>query len=241
MRELLELIRARRSHRGPYDRQRRIAKEDLARIIEAGRWAPTAHNMQNFQIVVVDEPRDLEAIAKMGFSLSEAFVRENFKQLSFSEEELSKKKVGILGAMFPPFMRKPDFKLSELTEEEKKGMGSRVPLQASALLLIVVYDPRQRAPASEGDFLGIMSLGCVMENMWLMASSLGIGLHILSSLAAEPAEHELKRILDIPAHLRVAFTCRLGYPTGEPGAYLRVRRDIDDFTHHNRFGRMGLG
>ncbi len=128
----------------------------------------------------------LEAIAKMGFSLSEVFVRENYKQLSFSEEELAKKKVGILGTMFPPFMRKPDFKLSDLTEEEKKGMGSRVPLQASAVLLIVVYDPRQRAPASEGDFLGIMSLGCVMENMWLMASSLGIGLHILSSLAAEP-------------------------------------------------------
>jgi len=208
--ELLTLMRDRRSLRVPYDRQRRISKEDLRRIVEAARWAPTAHNMQNFQIVVVDDRDALAAIGKMGFSLSEVFVRENYRQLS-------------------------------LSEEEKKAVGARVPLEASAALLVVVYDPRQRAPASEGDFLGIMSIGCVMENMWLMANSLGIGLHILSSLAADPAESELKRVLDIPGHLKVAFTCRLGYPVGQPGRYLRVRRDVDDVAHYNRFGQKGLG
>jgi nitroreductase len=197
--------------------------------------------MQNFEVIVVDDKQVLDAVGKMGFSLSEVFVRENYTQLSFSEEELARRKVGILATMFPPFMRKPDFRLSDLAEEEKKGMAARIPLQSSSVLLIVVYDPQQRAPASEGDFLGIMSLGCVMENMWLMSSSLGIGLHIVSSLAADPAERELKRILDIPGHLKVAFTCRLGYPTEQPGTYLRVRRDIEDFTHHNRFGRRGLG
>ena len=239
--ELLRLIQGRRSQRGPYDPQRQIGKEELGHIIEAGRWAPTAHNMQNFEIIVVDDRNVLDAIGKMGFSLSEVFVRENYGHLSFSEEELARKKVGILGTMFPPFMRKPDFRLADLSEEEKRGMAARVPLQASSALLIVLYDPRQRAPASEGDFLGIMSLGCVMQNMWLMASSLGIGLHIVSSLAADPVESELKGILDIPAHLKVAFTCRLGYPVGQQGSYVRVRRDTDDFTHHNRFGKKGLG
>jgi hypothetical protein len=32
-------------------------------------------------------------------------------------------------------------------------------------MLFVVYDPAKRAPASEGDFLGALSLGYVMENM----------------------------------------------------------------------------
>jgi nitroreductase len=239
--ELLRLIQERRSQRGPYDGQRTISEENVRQIIEAGRWAPTAHNMQNFQVIVIDDRDVLQAIGKMDFSLSEEFVRENYRQLSFSEEELARKKVGVLGTMFPPFMRKPDFRLSDLTEEEKKGAASRVPLQASALLLVVVYDPGQRAPASDGDFLGIMSLGCVMENMWLMASSLGIGLHIVSSLAAGPAESGLKRLLDIPEYLKVAFTCRLGYPVGPQGSYLRVRRDVDDFAHRNRFGKKGLG
>jgi nitroreductase len=86
-----------------------------------------------------------------------------------------------------------------------------------------------------------MSLGCVMENMWLMASSLGIALHIVSSLAAGPAERKLKHLLEIPDELKVAFTCRLGYPPQQSGAYLRVRRDIQDLTHRNRFGKRGLG
>ncbi len=239
--ELFALMQERRSQRGPYDAKRPVSREDVRRIIEAARWAPTAHNMQNFQVVVIDDRDVLRRIGEMSFSLSEEFVRENYRQLSFSEEELARKKVGVLGAMFPPFMRKPDFRLSDLTEEDRKAAGARVPLQASAVMMVVLYDPRQRAPASEGDFLGIMSLGCVMENMWLMAGSLGIALHIVSSLAAGPAERDLKALLGVPAELKVAFTCRMGYPAGPERPYLRVRRELEDFTHHNRFGEKRLG
>ncbi len=136
--ELLRLIQERRSQRGPYDPQRPISKENVRQIVEAARWAPTAHNMQNFQVVVIDDTEVLQSIGKTGFSLSEEFVRENYRQLSFSEEELAAKKVGVLGTMFPPFMRKPDFRLSDLTEEEKKGAASRVPLQATSVMLVVL-------------------------------------------------------------------------------------------------------
>ena len=40
----------------------------------------------------------------------------------------------------------------------------------------------------ENDFLGVISLGCAMENMWLMAHSLGIGVHIVSSLSGNEVE-----------------------------------------------------
>jgi len=103
-------------------------------------------------------------------------------------------------------------------------------------MLIVVYDPAKRAPASEGDFLGILSLGCLMENMWLMANSLGIGFHILSSLSAETVEEEVKKILNIPENLKIAFSCRLGYVVSAPAKYLRVRREKKDFTNYNKFG-----
>jgi len=109
-------------------------------------------------------------------------------------------------------------------------------IKSSSTLLIVLYDPDHRAPASEGDFLGIISLGCVMENMWLMAHSLGIGLHLVSSLSGDPVEKEVKNILDIPEHLKIAFSCRLGYPVSTQSEYLRVRRDVEDFTHYDQFG-----
>jgi nitroreductase len=43
----------------------------------------------------------------------------------------------------------------------------------------------------------MMSLGCVMENMWLVAQSLGIGFHIQSVMSATSVEREVKRILAV--------------------------------------------
>jgi nitroreductase len=231
MTEMMELIKSRRSLRAPYDPRRPVEPEKLAQILEAARWSPSAHNMQNFEIVVVDDPQVLEAIAHIERPVSETFVRENYAQLSSSEEELLQRKTGILGTMFPPSWRKPDFRLADLSAEEIAA--TRRPLPASPLLLVVVYDPSRRAPASEGDFLGIMSLGCVMENMWLAAESLGIGMHIVSSLSSGG---EVKEILGVPERLMIAFSCRLGYPEPVSPPYLRVRREVAAFTHHNRYG-----
>jgi nitroreductase len=234
MQKVLTIIRERQSARIPFDSERPVAKEDLRQILEAGRWAPTAHNMQNFEIIIVDDKKVLGAIGGIKSTVSEAFIRENYQQLSFSEEELLRKKVGILGTLFPLAWRTPGYKPGKETD-------SRRPLQTSPVMLIVVYDPERRAPASEGDFLGIVSLGCVMENMWLMANSLGISFHVVSSIGTDPVEKEIKSILNIPDRLKIPFAFRLGYPISPPAKYLRVRRDIEDFTHHNRFGSRYRG
>jgi nitroreductase len=189
--------------------------------------------MQNFDVVVVDDKEVLEIVGNVKSRISEDFLRENYEQLSFSREELLEKKTGILGTMFPPAWVDPS-KMSEVAHESAL-MPLTQSIRGSPCLLIVIYNPQKRAPASEGDVLGFMSLGCVMENMWLMAQSLGINLQILSSFAALPVEKQIKQILCIPEHLKIAYTCRLGYPSGS-AKYLRVRRDIVDFAHHNKFG-----
>ncbi|HTW90201.1 MAG TPA: nitroreductase family protein [bacterium] len=222
------MIEKRHSSRVPFDSARPVSKEDLRTILEAGRWAPTAHNMQNFQIVVVDDERVLKDLAGIKRTVSETFIRENFEHLSFSEEELRRRKVGILGTNFPPSWRTPGVK----PNPEEGGIRA---LPACPTLLVVLYDPSRRAPASEGDFFGAISLGCMTENLWLAANALGIDFHVVSPLASGSAEAEVKRILSIPAHLRVVYGIRLGY-AATPPPYLRVRRDIEDFCHHNRFG-----
>lgn len=236
--ELLKLMRDRQSTRMPFDAKRLIAKDDLLQILEAGRWAPTAHNMQNFELIVIDDDKVLESIRNIKRPVSETFVRENYLQLSFSEEELLNKKTGILAAMFPPSWRKPDFKLDAIDENTDSSVQR--PLPACPAMIVVVYDPDKRAPASEGDFLGSISLGCAMENMWLMANSLGISFHIVSSLSSGSVGKEVKSILHIPENLEIAFSCRLGYTISAPAKYLRVRRDVKDFVSHNKFGSRGL-
>jgi len=237
MQELLKLIKERQSSRTPYDPQRPVGKEEIRQILEAGSWAPTAHNMQNFEVIVVDDKKLLKDIGDIQFPTSETFIRENYKQLSFSEEELKKKKTGVLGTMFPKSWLNPVFEPDRVDDDEVEHpfLQRHNQLLTCAMLVLVLYDSSKRAPASEGDFLGIMSIGCVLENMWLMASFLGIGLHIVSALSGDYVENEIRQMLNIPAHLKIAISFRLGYPTASVD-YLRVRRDVDDFMHYNGYG-----
>ncbi|MGA2282922.1 MAG: nitroreductase family protein [Candidatus Dormibacteria bacterium] len=230
-----EVIHDRHSERAPYDPSRQVLEADLEAILEAARWAPTAHNMQNHEIIVVDDRSTLAAIGRLRAGVSRDFVKENYAQLSFSEEELMRKGTGVLATMFPPSWRTRD--------AEPDAGAERATLDATMrscpVTLIVLYDPLRRAPASEGDFLGIMSLGCVMQNMWLMAQARGIGMQIMSVFGGGAVEDELRSLLSIPSHLRIAFACRLGYRAGEARPQLRVRRPIGRFVHRNTYRDHG--
>ena len=238
MSDFLKLVTQRQSARVPFDPNRPVSKESLRQIIEAARWSPTAHNMQNFEILVVDDKEVLGKIGKIKSHVSEAFIRENYQQLSFSEQELLQKKVGILGTNFPPDWRDPA-KLDKAVRESVPSPLNQS-IRGSPLLLIVIYDSRKRAPASEGDVLGFISLGCVMENIWLMAQSLGISVHILSVFSGDAVEKDVKRILNVPEFMKIAFAIRLGYAASKQTKRLRVRRDAETLTHHNRFRNKGL-
>jgi nitroreductase len=190
--------------------------------------------MQNFELIVVDDREVLTALSAIPTTVSQTFVEENYAQLSFSEEELRKRKVGLLGLMFPPAWRTPGVKPHVDGQHLHSILGAL--LAKSAALIVVVYDSERRAPASENDALGMMSLGCVMENMWLVAVSLGIGFHVQSSLGSAEVEGDVKSALGIPAHMKIGFAVRLGYPVAAR-EYLRVRRDVSAFAHRNRYGR----
>ncbi|MFX1501037.1 MAG: nitroreductase family protein [Promethearchaeota archaeon] len=234
--EMLELIKSRQSTRTNFDQSRPIKKESLNKILEAARWAPTPHNMQNFEIIVIDDKQILEVIANLKYTISDDFIKENYQLASFSKEEYLKKKVGILGTRFPSALRNPDLKLDNSTRTKLASFIGRS-IQLTSVLLIILYDPLKRAPASPGDFLGIIGLGCVMENMWLMAHSMGIAFHIISSLNIDDMEKEIKTLLNIPNQMKIAFGVRLYYSQTPPQNYLRVRREIQEFVHYNQFGK----
>ena len=229
--DLLRLIKERKSSRGPFDEHRPLDPAVLRAILEAAAWAPTAHNMQNFEIVVVDDKSVLAKLGELESSVSPDFLRENYAQLSFSEEELKSRKTGILANQFPP---------AWLTEEARQGkwkapvskFGEQI--SRGPVLLLFLYDPARRAPASEGDFLGVMSLGFMLENVWLMAAAQGVGLHVVSAFGNEPISGQVKKLLNIPPALSITLGIRLGYPVGDEHRP-RVRRDVEDFVRFNHY------
>ena len=239
MRDMLNIIRDRRSMREPFDIGRPIAKPELQCILEAARWAPTPNNMQNFEVLVVDDQKQLGAIAAIPAEMSEAFLRENYDQLSFSDDELQIRKTGMLARMFPAAWTDPEAWSPDSDYTSQLSFLGKF-MQPAPLLLIVVYDSNKRAPGSDRDIVGHLSLGCVLENMWLESESLGIGLQVLTVFSNGQVENRLKRLLGIPGHLKIAFACRLGYPTAPSPKEPHVRRDIEDFVHHNHFGRKEI-
>ena len=233
MEDLLTLIKTRQSTRGAFDTQRPVLKEDINKILEAGNWAPTPHNMQNYEIIVVDDEKILEAIGDIQFAIPRANMEENNLYMSNSEEELRRKKTGIVNRMPVSVTEQGANPTAYITSSLKRS------LTATSALLVVAYNPNKRAPGSEGDLLGKIGIGCVMENMWLMAHSLGIGMHIVSAVSyIDSLEKHVKEILGIPEYFKLVFSFRLGYPVSSSGNYLRIRRDVEDFTHFNHYGKQ---
>jgi len=182
-------------------------------------------------MLVVDDPAVMDRIGTVRREISEVFLRENLQQLSFSEEELRRKRTGVLASTFPLSWQRAD---ADATKIEPGPLCDL--LQGSPTLLLILYDRAVRAPASEGDFLGIMSLGCVMQNLWLAAQAVGISAQILSSFGAASVQRELGPMLRLPDNRSIAFACRLGFPKAPATGSLRVRREVPEFVYRNRYG-----
>ena len=102
MSEVLELIKqqtiaADALRSGPPGRRRRSWRRSSRR--RAGRRPPTTCRTSRSSWSTTRQV--LEAIASIERPISETFVRENYEQLSFSEEELAQSKTGILGTHVP--------------------------------------------------------------------------------------------------------------------------------------------
>jgi nitroreductase len=238
LRDLLDIMWQRHTSRSAFDPDRQITEPDLQRILDAARWAPTAHNMQNFEIIVVDDQQRLSAISAIQMAPMETFIRETHHQLSLSEAELLRRKTGLLASMLPESWHEAEAVPIDSAAAHHTFVGRTI--QKCPVLLVVLYDGRLGGPGSEEAVLSLMSLGCVMQNMWLMTESLGISVQVLSGLGATAVESKVQSILDVPQHLKIAFAARLGYPTTDSESYMRVRRRIQDFTHRNRYGLIPI-
>lgn len=184
------LIESRHSARGAFNPDRRVTEIELAHLVEAARWAPTADNLQNFQLAVIDEPAVL----------------------------------AVLGAI----------PAGDAARDGRRTLGELI--AGAPMVMVVVFDPTACAPASDCDALGAISLGCVLENLWLEAHSLQLDLQVMSAFSAAGVAPEVARVLGVPPPWLVAYALRLGHALSAAHPP-RVRRAPEDFVHRNGFRR----
>ncbi|MHA1386726.1 MAG: nitroreductase family protein [Candidatus Helarchaeota archaeon] len=235
-----ELVKYRRSSRWMFT-NKPIPNSELIKILEAARFAPTPHNSQPFEIVVVKDKKVIKDISEVGFRLNEKYVNEHFYWVRHSEKELEEKKDGVHINTLPKFVMdlKDNAELINSDDFWQKAMGLwSLLVQNSAVLLLILYNKERPGVGPLKHLWGIISIGGVMQNIWLAANDLGISAQLISGqLMNSDSVNKIKRILKIPdKKYRLMLMFRLGYEK-KFGKYGTVhRRELKDFVHLNHFG-----
>ena len=196
--ELLALVRGRRSVRRFLAEP--VADEDVRRLLEAARWAPSPTNRQPWRFVVV---RDPERKARMRDAVAQA-AREAAAAVGGMVEE----GMAPYAAMFAAFEQAPVV----------VGVLARRPSRVAARLGAELSDTERAALAGD-----LPAVGAAIQNLLLAAHALGLGACWLSGpLLAAPA---LRAILGAPTTLDLVALVPVGRPADAPEA--PPRRDVD--------------
>ncbi|HZE05738.1 MAG TPA: nitroreductase family protein [Solirubrobacteraceae bacterium] len=201
---LLEIVRHRRSVRR-FEPGRRVPRETLRRIMEAGRWAPSGANAQPWDFICVDDA-DIRARVQEVFLRQGARLRSNVERFPAVNKSFLANTVAIIlvlgderyKACFP------------------QGVGAAEP---------------EYAANNENIFF--CSLGAAIQNIQLATIACGLTSAWLSGGGEEQTAGELREILHFPDTARPYGTVPIGYPARYPDS--KWRRPLEQVIHWNRF------
>ncbi|MHA1784986.1 MAG: nitroreductase family protein [Candidatus Helarchaeota archaeon] len=233
-----ELVKYRRSSRWMYSSKKQIPDDDLKKILEAARWAPTPHNRQPYEIIVVTNKKIIKELSEVEFRLSKREVDEH-ASWTFSVEELETKGIGVQEDVLPKFVLDLQERPELINDDEfwKRTMKLySLLIQASSALLFILYDPTIPGIGSLKNVWGLLSIGAIMQNIWLAANDFEISAQLISGQTmAIDAKRKIYDILNIPKKLKLLVLFRLGYEKqfGKNGT--PYRRKLEDFVHFNKY------
>lgn len=214
---LLALIHSRRSIRKFAEKA--VSRDDLARVFEAARWAPSNHNRQPWRFLVLEDRERIQALAR---SIGE--------QLAGKLKSLP----ATVGAY-----------AGELAHYATVFSGAPVlivalhkqPVSVSATLLEGV--PNAGLVSGEP-----LSVAMAVQNLLLAAHALGLGTCVLTAPLLAP--EAVAAGLPLPAGFDLTCFVALGYPAESPApprrkilAQITEYIDDDNRSDHDRNGNPG--
>lgn len=202
--DFLALVQSRRSIRR--FKPDPVANEDIEKIIEAARWAPSGFNSQLWEFVVVKKPELRDQIgATVGTALQQIFQKTPPPGSPHS---------GAAKKMIMGWQQAPVFIL--LFGDTRVRACSPVPP-------VVTDDEKWKS-------VFYVSLACAYQHAALAATSLGLGSQWLSAVGIPSVEATIKALLGIPDSMKVFDMLVLGYPDMDlPPKKMRSRDEIIHF------------
>lgn len=212
VRQLNEVIRARRSVRS-FEPGRRVSRDVLEEIAEAGRWAPSGANTQPWDICVVEAP---EAIARTAAVLADQADRLNAHCRGFPHVH-KKHWVHDAVAIVVVFV--------------DARWEDAYPVATDAVVDAAEYAENRRN-------ILLVSVGAAVQNIQLATTAVGLSSAWLSGGGEPRTAGDLQAALGFPDTHVPYGVVPIGWPHRRSES--RWRRDLDEVVHWNGADRAAL-
>ena len=249
---IFDAMTQRRSYRGAFEK-RAIETDDLEKLIEAARWAPSPFNVQPWEIVLIQEAEGKAALAELTERAVVAqfkdpkFLDDNSRWMRVTETEWQARGDGVLLSehvtLPKPLQHAPEKLLQELLEHAKSftllghlGAG-KLPAREMAtqvreapLLMLVTMNCKRFPPGQGATRWMWLSMGMLIQNVLLAATALNIGVQFVSAPLESAANREqIRRLFKVPTSYEIITLLRMGY-VAEAGRD-SVRLQPSGFVH----------
>lgn len=206
---------------------KKVSNEDILKIIDAARYAPSGMNFQPWEFVVIRYKKCIEEIAYI------------------KAEEINLPKIAKI--MNKVKFLKRYIKMPPLVE---RGIKNAKNAQA---MIVVCGDTRKRInlPGQKHkvvhgkiilkkplnivdvDSIYASSMSAAFIHMLLAATTLGLGSQYITLTSSPIKEKRIKEKLGIPDHMKIYDTLALGYPKYEPRK--KFTRELQDIVHFGNY------
>lgn len=254
--DLLEAIRKRKTTNTPFLPDR-VSDEHKRLLIEAASRAPSHFNSQPWRFVIVENKERIQQIAGIaGDSMKHlmeggSFVARYRRYFRFSGKESTATGSGIYIDNVPAVLR-PMVKmvfseqvgslLGKLGAANILGGDQRKIVNGAPLLLAITLDKQEYKPGELSGLYASITLGAVIQTLWLVTTACNIGMQFISTPLEVPANKA--RIVDLlripPEHDLVAIF-RMGYK--DPNAPRNTidwtssqRKPFTELVHYESWG-----
>ncbi len=256
---IFEAITQRRSYRGEFQ-DRPIDEAHLNRLIEAARWTPSPFNVQPWELLIIQESEGKDVLADMTKRAiieqfkDTKFLEDNSRWMCLNETEWEDRADGVLltdHVTLPKLLQNCPEKLTgsilkgllknakSLTILGHLGAGKMpakeiaTQVREAPLLVLITMNSRRRPPGEGATRWMWLSIGMMIQNILLAATSLDIGVQFVSApLESETDRESIRQHFNIPDYHEVMTLLRIGYVSSENGNSVRLKPS--EFVHYEK-------
>lgn len=255
--ELQEAILSRRTTNTKFAEEK-VSQEHIELLIRMASFAPSHFNSQPWKFIVVEDKETIGRIGKIACDCMVQLMEEGTfwkkyeKYFRITKEEIENSKDGIHIDHFPKVLK--PFAKQIMSEKGGKLMAKlKIPrilgkdeeelVASSPILFVILLNKEEYKPGELSGYYSTISMGAVIQNLWLITTDIGMGMQFVSTPGEIPEKwKEISDMLNVPDNYEMAAIFRMGYkvkdikrPTIDWKS--EQRKSPEDLAFKNKWGQ----